>query len=245
MRDHEEGPVTVTPGDVIHEVRKYLHFLSAMGYRGGDCSTESVAVLQRWGTGAGGRKKDQTIADIESMAKGCRRCGARDIQAQVVFGSGNPEAVLMFVGDFPEDEDSRQGLPFIGDAGNLLTKIIQAMGFTRETVYLCHAIKCCAAEDPESWPGQMEACRYLLHRQIEMVQPDIICTLGPIATSALLDTRESFSRLRGRFHLYNDIRVMPTHHPKVLLKEEGKKRAVWEDMKIVMKAIREKEQRND
>lgn len=242
MRDHEAAPAPVTPGDVIHEVRKYVDFLAAMGCRGVDCSTESIKVLQRWGTGIGSSGRNgRTIADIESMARECRRCAAGETRARMVFGSGNPEAVLMFVGDFPEEEDDRQGLPFVGSAGSLLTKIIQAMGFTRESVYLCHAVKCRVPENPDAQQGQLENCRYLLQQQIEVVQPDIICTLGPIPTSTLLDTREPFARLRGRFHLYNGIRIMPTHHPKVLLKEESKKRDVWEDMKIVMKAIREQE----
>ena len=246
MPDHETGLTPESPGDVINEVRKYFHTLATMGCRKIDCSVESIEVMQKWGTGVGSRQVDRrTIAEVESMARSCRRCSVTGDRARMVFGSGNPKAALMFVGDYPADEDGQQGLPFAGEAGNLLTKIIQAMGFTRENAYLCHAIKCRISEDPDSLQGQMEACRYLLQRQIEVVNPDIICTLGPIPTNALLDTREPFSRLRGKFHRYNGIPVMPTHHPAVLLKEEAKKRDVWEDMKLVIKAIRERKQRID
>ncbi|MBA4366390.1 MAG: uracil-DNA glycosylase [Desulfobacterium sp.] len=221
------------PGRVVHEIRNYLQFLSTLGCSGFDCSPEAIEKTQEWGKGR--RFRIETIDSIEKMAKDCRCCHLSASRRQVVFGSGDPKAGLMLIGDYPDLEDEEQGLPFVGKAGDLLTKIIHAMGFTRENIYLCNVIKCSLPGKREPVQEEVNACLSLLHRQIQSVQPDIICTLGEVSTHAVLNTTEPLSALRGRFHPYSIINVMPTYHPALLLTDESKKRDVWEDMKLVMK----------
>ena len=232
------------PGLVVHEIRNYLQFLSTLGCRGFDCSAQAIEKTQEWGSGR--RFRMETIDSIEKMAKDCRCCHLSDSRGQVIFGSGDPKAGLMFIGDYPGTEDEKQGLPFVGKAGDLLTKIIHAMGFTRENVYLCNVIKCSLSGKSGPVQEEINACLSLLHRQIQAIQPDIICTLGEVSTHAVLKTTEPLSALRGRFHQYsNSINVMPTYHPALLLTDESKKRDVWEDMKLVMKEYHKKVSRID
>ncbi|RJP81117.1 MAG: uracil-DNA glycosylase [Desulfobacteraceae bacterium] len=226
---------------MIHEIQNYLYFLASMGCRGFDCSVETMERMQRWGSGV--CFDHETIIGLEEMAGTCRRCRLSGSRRKVVFGSGDPKAKLMFIGDYPDAGDEEQGLPFAGETGDLFTRIIQAMGFTRENIYMCNAVKCTLPKGREPLQEEMDACRYLLQRQIRIVQPEIICTLGPISTKALLNTSEPLSALRGSFHQYDRILVMPTYHPALLLKEADRKRDVWEDMKLVMKAYQEKVQR--
>jgi uracil-DNA glycosylase len=235
MRKTDSDP-SDGPGRVVQEIRNYIKFLSTLGCSGFDCSAEAIEKTQEWGSGR--RFCMETIDSIEKMAKDCRCCHLSAGRKQVVFGSGDPKAGLMFIGDYPDSEDEEQGRPFVGKAGDLLTKIIHAMGFTRENVYLCNVIKCGLSGKREPAQEEISACLSLLHRQIQVVQPDIICTLGEVSTHAVLKTTEPLSALRGRFHQYGSIKIMPTYHPSVLLKEESRKRDVWEDMKLVMKEYR-------
>lgn len=220
-------------GRVVHEIRNYIQFLSTLGCRGFDCSDQAIEKMKVWGSGR--RFCTETIDQIEKMARDCCRCHLSASRGKVVFGSGDPKAGLMFIGDYPDLEDEKQGRPFVGEAGDLVTKIIHAMGFTRENVYLCNVIKCTLPGKREPVQEEINACLSLLHRQIQAVQPDIICTLGEVSTHAVLNTTEPLSALRGRFHPYGSIKIMPTYHPSLLLKDESRKRDVWEDMKLVMK----------
>ncbi len=221
------------PQSLVHEIRNYFQFLSTLGCSGFDCSAHAIEQMQEWGSG--GRFHTETIYNIERMAKDCRCCHLSADRKQVVFGSGDPKAGLMFIGDYPDLEDEKQGRPFVGEAGELLTKIIHAMGFTRENVYLCNVIKCIPPGKRVPVQEEINACLPLLHRQIQAVQPDIICTLGEVSTHAVLNTTKPLSALRGRFHQFGGIKIMPTYHPSLLLKDESRKRDVWEDMKLVMK----------
>jgi uracil-DNA glycosylase len=243
MRKVDSEPFD-SPGLVAHEIRNYLQFLSTLGCSGFDCSAEAIEKVQGWSSGR--RFRIESIDSIEKVAKACRCCNLSASRRQIVFGSGNPKAGLMFIGDYPDTEDGEQGLPFAGKTGHLLTKIIHAMGFTRENVYLCNVIKCSFPGMREPVQEEVNACLSLLHRQIQAVQPEIICTLGEVSTQAVLNTTEPLFSLRGRFHSYNqNIRVMPTYHPALLLADESRKRDVWEDMKLVMKEYHKKTPRID
>jgi DNA polymerase len=154
-----------------------------------------------------------------------------------VFGAGSAGAKLVFVGEGPGYDEDQKGEPFVGAAGQLLTRIIQAIGLTREQVYICNIVKCRPPSNRNPMSDEIEACLPFLQRQLRSIRPDIICALGTVAAQTLLDTKTSISRLRGRFHDGIGTKVLPTYHPAFLLRNPEKKRDVWEDMKKVMKAL--------
>ena len=167
----------------------------------------------------------------------CIRCELGHSRTRLVFGVGNPAARLVFVGEAPGRDEDLQGEPFVGEAGQLLTKIIQAMGFGREDVYICNVLKCRPPNNRNPQPAEIEQCQPFLLRQLKAINPEVIVALGTFAAQTLLVTREPISRLRGHFHDYHGIPMMPTFHPAFLLRNAEKKREVWEDMKQVMKLL--------
>ena len=140
----------------------------------------------------------------------------------------------MFVGEGPGFEENRMGKPFVGAAGQLLTNIIDAIGLDRESVYICNIIKCRPPGNRNPLPDEINACFPFLERQLKVIKPDIICALGTFAAQTLLNSKTPISKLRGRFHDYKGMKLMPTYHPAYLLRNPDKKRDVWEDMKKVM-----------
>jgi len=156
-------------------------------------------------------------------------------RSHIVFGEGNPRAKLVFVGEGPGFEEDQQGRPFVGAAGQLLTKIIEAIHLTRGQVYICNIVKCRPPGNRTPLADEIETCAPFVERQIAAIKPDFICTLGGVAAQRILRTTEPISRLRGRFQDYNGIRVLPTYHPAYLLRNADKKRDVWEDMKLLIK----------
>ncbi len=164
----------------------------------------------------------------------CRRCKLSATRTHIVFGTGSPSASLMFVGEAPGFDEDRQGIPFVGRAGQLLTRIIEAINLTRDQVYICNVIKCRPPENRNPEPDEIIACAPFLNRQIAAIQPDFICALGTFAAQTLLKSAQPISKLRGRFHDFNGIRLLPTFHPSYLLRNPDKKREVWEDMKLLM-----------
>ncbi|MBI4042400.1 MAG: uracil-DNA glycosylase [Deltaproteobacteria bacterium] len=167
----------------------------------------------------------------------CTRCRLSQGRTHLVFGEGNPEAELMFVGEGPGREEDLQGVPFVGRAGQLLTKIIEAMGMKRGDVYIANVVKCRPPDNRAPLPDEIATCIPFLIKQIAVIRPKVIVALGKIAAQALLNTTEPITKLRGRFHLLGDILVMPTFHPAYLLRNPAMKRYVWEDMKLVRKEI--------
>ncbi|MCY3739270.1 MAG: uracil-DNA glycosylase [Gemmatimonadaceae bacterium] len=163
----------------------------------------------------------------------CTRCPLGQTRNRFVFGSGNPEAGIMFVGEAPGEEEDLQGLPFVGPAGRFLTRIIEAMELSREEVYICNVLKCRPPGNRDPAPEEVATCEPYLRRQIEIVQPKVICCLGRHAAHALLKTEAPLSRLRGTLHEYAGIPVIVTYHPAALLRNEGFKRPTWEDVKWV------------
>jgi uracil-DNA glycosylase family 4 len=177
----------------------------------------------------------RTLRTIREEMGDCRRCKLHSTRTQIVFGTGNPEARLVFVGEGPGRDEDLQGQPFVGQAGQLLTKIIQAISLSREEVYITNIIKCRPPGNRNPEADEIGACEPFLIKQLEVIRPRLICALGTFAAQTLLKTQEKISLLRGRFHRYQGILLMPTYHPAFLLRNPGHKREVWEDMKKIKK----------
>jgi DNA polymerase len=222
----------------LRDLSKALKHYSEQGLNGYDCSTASLERMDRWpsATNRGGRfQSPETLEAIEDDLFDCRRCKLHEKRQRIVFGTGSPHAPLMFVGEGPGREEDQKGEPFVGAAGQLLTKIIEAIHLTRESVYICNIVKCRPHNNRNPHPDEIETCLPFLKRQIAAVGPQFIVSLGSVATQTLLNTNRPISRLRGRFHeLDGGIRLLPTYHPAYLLRNPEKKRDVWEDMKLLM-----------
>jgi DNA polymerase len=181
---------------------------------------------------------DRLIA-IRADIGDCTRCKLHAGRTNLVFGVGNPEADLMFVGEGPGADEDEQGEPFVGRAGQLLTQIIKAMGFAREDVYIANVVKCRPPNNRNPEPDEIAQCSPFLYAQIASIKPKVIVALGKFAAQTLLGMETPISRLRGRFHEMGDTVVMPTFHPSYLLRTPAAKREVWEDMKMVMQRLKE------
>ena len=168
----------------------------------------------------------------------CTRCKLHTLgRKQIVFGVGNPNADLMFVGEAPGADEDIQGEPFVGRAGQLLTKIIEAIGMKREDVYIANVIKCRPPGNRNPEPDEVEQCEPFLFRQIDTIKPKVIVALGKFAAQCLLRSSDPITRLRGREYTYRDAILMPTYHPAYLLRTPSAKREVWEDMKRVRELL--------
>lgn len=178
-----------------------------------------------------------TLEAIRRDIGDCTRCKLCRGRTNIVFGSGNPRARLVFVGEGPGVEEDAQGLPFVGAAGQLLTRMIQAMGLRREEVYICNVVKCRPPNNRNPEPDEVAACSPFLARQIRAIAPKAIVTLGKFAAQTLLETSEPVSRLRGRWHRYEGIDLLPTFHPAYLLRSPHEKRKAWEDLQQVMRRL--------
>jgi DNA polymerase len=185
--------------------------------------------------------RHETLEEIRAELEGCRRCPLCQGRRTIVFGVGNPRARLVFVGEAPGREEDEKGEPFVGEAGRLLDRILFAMGLAREEVYICNVEKCRPPGNRDPGPGEIEACEPYLKRQLAAIRPQLIVTLGRFAAQSLLRDETAISRLRGKWREYQGIPLMPTYHPAFLLRNPAEKRAVWEDMKQVMKRLREAE----
>jgi DNA polymerase len=183
---------------------------------------------------------DALAALREEIGVACTRCKLHTQgRTQVVFGVGNPNADLMFVGEAPGADEDVQGEPFVGRAGQLLTKIIEAMAMKREDVYIANLIKCRPPGNRNPEPDEVQECEPFLFRQIDQIKPKVIVALGKFAAQALLKTTEPITRLRGREYKYRDAILMPTYHPAYLLRTPSAKREVWADMKRVKELLGE------
>jgi DNA polymerase len=177
------------------------------------------------------------LAAIRADLGDCRRCKLAAGRTTLVFGVGDPRAELMFVGEGPGADEDLQGEPFVGKAGQLLTRMIVAMGFRREQVYIANVVKCRPPENRNPEPDEIEACEPFLRRQIEAVRPRVIVALGKFAAHALLRSTIPITRLRGQWSEYQGVRLMPTFHPAYLLRSPGEKGKAWEDLKQVLAAL--------
>ena len=181
--------------------------------------------------------KPVTLEDIRKELGDCQRCPLHQGRNNLVFGEGNPNANLVFVGEAPGADEDLKGKPFIGRAGQLLTKIIKAMGLTREEIYICNILKCRPPGNRNPKPEEILACEPFLIKQLQAIKPEVICALGTFAAHTLLNTKVPISLLRGKFHSYQGIKFMPTYHPAYLLRNPGAKKQVWEDAQMIMKTL--------
>jgi DNA polymerase len=182
----------------------------------------------------------EALAAVRADIGDCTRCKLHTLgRRQIVFGVGNPDADLMFVGEAPGGDEDIQGIPFVGRAGQLLTKIIEAIDLKREDVYIANVIKCRPPQNRNPEPDEVETCEPFLFQQIDVVKPKVIVALGKFAAQTLLRTLDPISRLRGRVYEYRGAKLIPTFHPAYLLRNPSSKREVWEDMKLVRKLLTE------
>ena len=176
-----------------------------------------------------------TLQEIREDIGDCTRCKLHTLgRQQIVFGVGSPTADLMFVGEGPGADEDVQGVPFVGRAGQLLTKMIEAMGFTREDVYIANVVKCRPPENRNPEPDEIASCEPFLFRQIDAIKPKVIVALGSFAAKTLLKTNEPISRLRGRVFDYHGAQLVPTFHPSFLLRSPNQKKYAWDDLKKVL-----------
>jgi DNA polymerase len=207
------------------EIENSLRFLAANGCRGFASTGHALEKLEKWGKGR--EAFTETLGSIHADLGDCRRCKLARGRNRIVFGAGNPKAKMMFIGEGPGVEEDR-----------LLTRIIEAIKLSRDQVYICNIIKCRPPGNRNPETDEIKTCFPFLARQIAAIQPDFIIALGTFAAQTLLGTATPISRLRGRFHEYKGIKVVPTYHPAYLLRNPDKKRDVWEDMKMLMKEYR-------
>jgi DNA polymerase len=180
------------------------------------------------------------LAAIRDDIGDCTRCKLCNLgRKQIVFGVGNPNADLMFVGEAPGRDEDIQGIPFVGRAGQKLTQIIEAIGLKREDVYIANVIKCRPPENRNPEPDEVESCEPFLFRQVDTIKPKVIVALGTFAARSLLKTADPISRLRGRVYDYRGAKLVPTFHPAFLLRNPSCRREVWEDMKKVRSLLNE------
>ena len=177
------------------------------------------------------------LDDLRAIAVVCEKCRLAGSRTQVVYGVGNPNADLMFIGEAPGRDEDLKGEPFVGRAGQLLTDIIKAMKLTREDVYIANVIKCRPPENRNPEPDELDACRPYIQRQVEIIQPKVIVTLGRFALQSLTGKAYGISSARGNWLEYNGVKVMPTYHPAYLLRTPSAKKEVWADMKKVMEQL--------
>jgi uracil-DNA glycosylase family 4 len=182
------------------------------------------------------QKKQQLLNDLYKPYEMCMKCPLSMLgRSKVVFGEGNPDAELMFIGEGPGRDEDLQGRPFVGRAGQLLTKIIQAMGLTREDVFITNVVKCRPPNNRQPLPEESSMCKHiLLLHQIDIIQPKIICTLGSTATQALLGAQTSITAVRGVLSSFKTYKILPTYHPAYLLRNPAAKRVVWEDAQKIV-----------
>ncbi len=183
------------------------------------------------------KKICRTLEEVAEWLGDCRRCKLNSTRTHIVFGTGSCQPDLVFVGEGPGAEEDEQGKPFVGRAGQLLTKMIEAMGLTRDNVYIANVVKCRPPGNRNPEPDEIAACFPFLENQLKVLKPKVICTLGAFATQTLLKTDEKISKLRGRFHPYEGIQLMPTYHPAYLLRNPAEKKATWDDIQMIMKEL--------
>ena len=188
---------------------------------------------------ADAEERARNLAGVADEASGCTACKLCQGRRHVVFGSGHADAELMLIGEGPGAQEDRQGLPFVGPAGELLTRILRAIEIERKDVYIANVVKCRPPNNRDPEPDEVAACRGFLERQIDLVQPRVIVALGRVAAQALLGTREALGRLRGRWHDVRGVPTRATYHPAALLRYSHFKRPTWEDMQVVRDRLRE------
>ena len=215
--------------ELISDLRTYLEYLKGMGI-----TTLPVTenILEKVA-----RSETATLAEVRKELGDCKRCKLHRTRKTIVFGEGNEKATLMFIGEGPGYDEDVQGRPFVGKAGQLLTKIIESINLSREEVYIANIIKCRPPQNRNPEPDEIESCSPFLMKQIRVIQPKIICALGTFSAQTLLKTDTKITALRGKLCDLEGIKVIPTYHPAFLLRNPERKRDVWEDMKKITELL--------
>jgi uracil-DNA glycosylase len=217
--------------EIIGQVKTHIAYNQSFGLEPSRLSPQAIAYLE------GGSIQPTSLEDLREDIGDCRRCKLYQDRTNLVFGEGAPKARLVFVGEGPGREEDLEGRPFVGEAGRLLTRIIKAMGLTRESVYICNVVKCRPPNNRDPEADEIESCLPFLKRQLNLIQPDVICALGRVAAQALLGKEFRITRERGKWHSFMDIPMMPTYHPAYLLRNPTAKREVWEDIQEIMRHL--------
>lgn len=201
---------------------------------------ENLIVLGRGAPAAGNKpegSKAELLASVKKEVFSCRRCPLYKTKRNYVFSDGDPQARLMFIGEAPGEDEDIQGVPFVGRAGKLLTKMIEAMGLRRQDVYICNVIKCRPPNNRAPLPDEVTACKGYLLRQIDIISPKVICCLGKHSAQALLETEIFITKIRGSEFDFNGATLIPTYHPAYLLRNPSAKKEVWLDLKKIIKIL--------
>lgn len=230
MAETQSGNFVVLLG----RMREYLLQRKEEGEREVYLSPEGRKAMERVLRKARGVR---TLRDLEEMMKDCHRCPLGDGRLNIVFGEGNEEAEIVFVGEAPGAEEDKQGRPFVGKAGQMLTRIIRKMGYGREDVYIGNILKCRPPGNRDPFPEEVEACFPYLAKQLEIIKPKVIVALGKHAAHTLLRIKTPITKLRGNLGNFRGIAVMPTFHPSYLLRDRNKSWDVWEDMQKVLQMV--------
>ena len=180
-------------------------------------------------------KKNELLEIVKEELKDCRRCKLYKERNHIVFGEGNEDARLMLIGEAPGHEEDLQGRPFVGAAGHLLDNMLKAINLSRREVYIANIVKCRPPQNRKPERDEIEACKPFLLKQIDIIKPSIICTLGSIATQTLLETKTPITKLRGHIYDFSGIKLIPTFHPAYLLRNPYQKKGAWEDLKLIEK----------
>jgi len=238
--------------EIIKELKKAMEFYQRLGFKHLPIKksalsvvlVDSPAVAKQNGrvsdrTGAYAPNKLKLLKDMQAEIRDCQRCRLSKGRRNVVFGEGNPDAELMFIGEGPGREEDLQARPFVGDAGKVLTSLINKMGLKRENVYIANIVKCRPPSNRDPEEDEMASCSPFLEKQIEITGPKIIIALGRISAHNLTGSRIPISKLRGKFYSYREIPVMPTFHPAYLMRNPKDKWLTWDDVQKVLEKLSE------
>lgn len=226
--------------DILNLSKDALLFFQHLGFERLPLNTDRLRIAITAGRPMSGRSitpgvnKGDALRSLSEEIGDCQRCKLSRQRKNIVFGEGNPDTTIMFIGEAPGSEEDIQGRPFVGEAGQLLTRLINKMGFKREDVYIANIVKCRPPFNRDPEEDEINSCFPFLKRQIEIVSPDIIVSLGRISAWTILKTKIPITKLRGKFYEYEGIPVMPTFHPAYLLRNPKDKWLVWSDMQQVL-----------
>ncbi|MDI6853654.1 MAG: uracil-DNA glycosylase [Deltaproteobacteria bacterium] len=228
--------MTENPAAALKELtgllKEWLAFQGRLGWQG-TAPSEEVKQVREPGAAA----PTPTLKEIREAMEHCRKCKLGRGRTNLVFGEGSPNAEIMFIGEAPGEEEDRQGRPFVGPAGQVLNNLLNKLGLSREEVYITNVVKSRPPNNRDPEPDEIAACLPFLQQQIKAIRPKVIVALGRIAAQTLLNTREPITKLRGRWHKYDRIPVMPTFHPSYLLRFPRERIKTWQDMQLVMERL--------
>jgi len=227
--------ISAEAAEVAAEAMRHLWWLRDAGVREVSTAPPPTPAAARPSIPAGAAVPGDALRAVRADLGDCTRCKLRGGRTHIVFGVGDPAAQLMFVGEGPGADEDQQGEPFVGRAGQLLTKMIEAMGFARSDVYIANVVKCRPPGNRDPEPDEIEACEPFLKSQIAAIRPRVIVALGRFAVQTLLHDATPISRLRGKWREYEGVKLMPTFHPAYLLRSPAEKKPAWEDLQLVMK----------